>query len=297
MTTRDDILLALLAADPGAALRAFDQHELHTRMARAQATFRNLKKDNRVPVKDKNGTLKYSFVFAPLEDYLNMARAGYAAEGLNFTQHVDGSVPTRDPLITVTSSVSFGTATVSSSMSVVSQGSDQDHGGTITYLRRYTLSALMATTGTDEDDDANHPKTGPTVESKDAAEHERADKLRSAAKGKAEAARVEPQEQARPWPALSFRPEDPNSVADARYVGAVVMELLGADYFGNPQRGEGLYQMAYDVGEAMLSKAPTRPQGPDQVIDYCNKMRASIKANPKRLDEIKDRVVPALVPF
>lgn len=294
--TRDDILLALLAADPLAALKAHDQHELHTRMARAQATFRNLKKDNRVKVKNKAGQDTYSFVFAPLEDYLNMARAGYAAEGLNFTQHVDGSVPTRDPLITVTSSVSFGTATVSSSMSVVSQGSDQDHGGTITYLRRYTLSALMATTGTDEDDDANHPKTGPTVESKDAAEHERADKLRSAAKAKAEAARVEPQEQARPWPALSFGADDDRDWADVCYVGGAVMELLGADFFGNPPSGDGLYLLAHTTGEAMLSKAPMRPRGPAQITEYCAKMRSSVAANPKRLDEIKARIADA-VPF
>ena len=46
----------------------------------------------------------------------------------------------------------------------------------------------------------------------------------------------------------------------------------------------------------MLSKAPTRPQGPTQVTEYCAKMRASISANPKRLDEIKARIADA-VPF
>jgi hypothetical protein len=46
----------------------------------------------------------------------------------------------------------------------------------------------------------------------------------------------------------------------------------------------------------MLSKAPVRPQGPAQITEYCAKMRASVAANPKRLDEIKARIADT-VPF
>ncbi len=295
MTTRDDILTALLAADPGAALRAFDITELNAKLSRAQAKMRNLAKDTTVKIATKGGG-SFAYSFAPLEDYLDMARAAYASESLTFTQHVDGAPQGREQTITLTTAISFGTAQVTSSMSCVVGGSLQDYGSAITYLRRYTLQALTATCGTAEDEDVAPVKTGPRVESEKPAERERAAEIRSAAKTKAEAVREEPQQQPRPWPALHFREEDPPAVADARYVGAAVMELLGADFFGNPPRGEGLYQTAHDVGEAMLSKAPVRPQGPAQITEYCAKMRASVAANPKRLDEIKARIADA-VPF
>lgn len=292
--TREDILTALIAADPGAALRAFDQHELHTRMARAQASFRNLKKDNRVKVKNKAGQDTYSFVFAPLEDYLNMARAGYAAEGLCFTQHVDGTVPARDPLITVTSSVSFGTATVSSSMSVVSQGSDQDHGGTITYLRRYTLSALMATTGTDEDDDVNHPKTGPRVESDDPKMKERADKLRAEALAKPKVHERQAAEAA-PWPQIRYPDDMPEDRAGIRHIGERVMRILGAEFCANP-RPEALDGLADDVGWAMIEHLPQKPQSRADVEDFCSKVERAAKSD-IGMSKLKERARPAVVPF
>lgn len=293
--TRDDLLKLLGAADPAAALRAHDQHELHTRMARAQASFRNLKKDNRVKVKNKAGQDTYSFVFAPLEDYLNMARAGYAAEGLCFTQHVDGTVPARDPVITVTSSVSFGTATVSSSMSVVSQGSDQDHGGTITYLRRYTLSALMATTGTDEDDDANHPKTGPKVESSDSKEHARADKLRAEALAKPKVHERQAAEAA-PWPQISYPDDMPGDRAGVRHIGERVMRILSADFFGHPQP-EMYNSLADTVGRAMIEHLERKPSARAEVEDFCSKVERAATSD-TGMKKLRDRVGAALdVPF
>lgn len=294
--TRDDLLKLLGAADPIAALRAFDTTELNARLSRAQAKMRNLAKDTEVKIATKGGG-SFAYRFAPLEDYLDMARAAYAAEGLAFTQHVDGAPQGRDQTITLTSAVSFGVAQVTSSMSCVVGGSLQDYGSAITYLRRYTLQALTATCGTAEDEDAAPVKTGPRVESADPKEHARAAEIRNAAKQKAEAQREPPpEEQARPWPALDFR-ADPPEVADTRYVGAAVMEVLGADFFGNPRDRAMIHQTALDVGEAMLSKAPTRPQGPDQVMAYVEKMKGSIKANPQRLTEIKERIASVLVPF
>lgn len=295
--TRDDILTALIAADPGAALRAFDQHELHTRMARAQASFRNLKKDNRVKVKNKAGQDTYSFVFAPLEDYLNMARAGYAAEGLCFAQHVDGTVPARDPLITVTSSVSFGTATVSSSMSVVSQGSDQDHGGTITYLRRYTLSALMATTGTDEDDDANHPKTGPRVESDKPAERERADKLRAEALAKPKVhERQAAEAPAALWPQVFYPPDMPEEKQGIRHIGERVMRILGADFCSRPAP-DTVDRLADQVGWTMIEHLTQKPQSRAEVEDFCSKVERAAKSD-TGMTKLKDRASTVLdVPF
>jgi hypothetical protein len=299
MTTRDDILLALLAADPGAALKAYDTAELHARFARAQAKLHNIEKSSTVNA----GQKRYNF--APLEDFLSMARAELSAEGLSFHQPCFTGLEGQDAVITVQTVISFGVASIECSYSKTSSKADiQGQGSMITYLRRYTLQAMIGVCGGDEDDDAVTPTTGTREPSKDPKERERGERIRAEAKAKAEAAReaafVEPapfQEQARPWPALNFHKEDPPAVADARYVGAVVMELIGPDFFGNPARGEGLYATAQDVGEAMLSKAPMRPQGPDQVIEYTSKMRASVAANPKRLQEIKDRIVGVLVPF
>lgn len=293
MTTRDDILTALLAADPLAALKAHDTAELHARFARAQVRLKNVDKSRFVDA----GAKKYNF--APLDEFLSMARAELGAEGLSFHQPCFTALEGAEVVITVQTVISFGVASIECSYSKGASKNDiQGQGSMMTYLRRYGIQAMIGVCGfVDEDEDAAPVKTGPSVESKDPKERERAAEIRSAAKAKAEAARVEPQEQTRPWPALNFRPEDPPAVADARYVGAVVMELIGPDFFGNPARGEGLYATAQDVGEAVLSKAPMRPQGSDQVIEYTSKMRASVAANPKRLQEIKDRIVGVLVPF
>ena len=131
--TRDDILTALIAADPGAALRAFDQTELNARLCRAQARMKNLAKDTTVKIATKGGG-SFAYSFAPLEDYLDMARAAYASEGLTFTQHVDGAPQGRDQTITLTTSVSFGTAQVTSSMSCVVGGSLQDYWSAIPHV-------------------------------------------------------------------------------------------------------------------------------------------------------------------
>jgi hypothetical protein len=69
MTTRDDILTALLAADPLAALKAHDTAELHARFARAQVRLKNVDKSRFVDA----GAKKYNF--APLDEFLSMARA------------------------------------------------------------------------------------------------------------------------------------------------------------------------------------------------------------------------------
>lgn len=293
MTTRDDILTALIAADPLAALKAHDTAELHARFARAQVRLKNVDKSRFVDA----GAKKYNF--APLDEFLLMARAELGAEGLSFHQPCFTALEGAEVVITVQTVISFGVASIECSYSKGASKNDiQGQGSMMTYLRRYGIQSMMGVCGfVDEDDDAVNVKTGPRVESDKPAERARAAEIRSAAKGKAEAARAEPQEQTRPWPALNFREEDPPAVADARYVGAVAMELIGPDFFGNPARGEGLYATAQDVGEAMLSKAPVRPQGPDQVIEYTSKMRASVAANPKRLQEIKDRIVGVLVPF
>lgn len=291
MTTRDDILTALIAADPLAALKAHDQHELHTRFARAQAKLHNIEKSSTVNA----GQKRYNF--APLEDFLSMARAELSAEGLSFHQPCFTSLEGQEAVITVQTVISFGVASIECSYSKTSPKADiQGQGSMVTYMRRYTLQSMIGVCGGDEDDDAAPVKSGPRVESEKPAERERAAEIRSAAKGKAEAARVEPQEQARPWPALNFGADDDPGWADVCYVGGVVMELLGADFFGNPPSGDGLYLLAHTAGEAMLSKAPTRPQGPAQVTEYCAKMRSSVAANPKRLDEIKARIADA-VPF
>lgn len=295
--TRDDILTALIAADPGAALRAYDTAELHARFARAQVRLKNVDKSRFVDA----GSKKYNF--APLDEFLSMARAELGAEGLSFHQPCFTALEGAEVVITVQTVISFGVASIECSYSKSAPKNDiQGQGSMMTYLRRYGIQSMIGVCGfVDEDEDAVPNKTGPRVESNDPKEHARADRLRAEALAKPKVherqAAEAHQEQARPWPALSFREEDPPAVADARYVGAVVMELIGPEFFGNPARGEGLYATAYDVGEAMLSKAPTRPQGPAQVTEYCAKMRASVKANPKRLDEIKERIVGVLVPF
>ncbi len=292
--TRDDILTALLAADPLAALKAHDTAELHARFARAQVRLKNVDKSRFVDA----GAKKYNF--APLDEFLSMARAELGAEGLSFHQPCSTALEGAEVVITVQTVISFGVATIECSYSKGASKNDiQGQGSMMTYLRRYGIQAMIGVCGfVDEDDDAVIPRTGPRVESKDPAEHERTERIRGKVKEDIAAKKsAESQEQARPWPALHFREEDPPAVADARYVGAVVMELIGPDFFGNPARGEGLYATAQDVGEAMLSKAPVRPQGPDQVIEYTSKMRASVAANPKRLQEIKDRIVGVLVPF
>jgi len=291
MTTRDDILTALLAADPGAALKAHDQHELHARFARAQAKLHNIEKSSTVNA----GQKRYNF--APLEDFLSMARAVLSAEGLSFHQPCFTSLEGQEAVITVQTVISFGVASIECSYSKTSPKSDiQGQGSMVTYMRRYTLQSMIGVCGGDEDDDAVITKTGPRVESEKPAERERAAEIRNAAKGKAAERRAEPQEPPAPWPFISYPDGMPEERAGIRHIGERVMRILGADFFGHPPP-EALEGFADTVGRGMTEHLERKPSARADVEDFCSRVERAAKSD-MGMSKLKDRVGAALdVPF
>jgi hypothetical protein len=199
-------------------------------------------------------------------------------------------------VITVQTVISFGVVSIECSYSKTSPKADiQGQGSMITYLRRYTLQAMIGVCGGDEDDDAVITKTGPRVESEKPAERERAAEIRNAAKGKAAASRSESQEPSPPWPFISYPDDMPEERQGIRHIGERTMRILGAEFCANP-RPEALDGLADEVGWAMIEHLTQKPQSRKDVEDYCARAEQGA-SSPKGLQVIKDRVSRVLVPF
>ena len=116
-------------------------------LAKAQASFPAISRDKEVTVKLKTGG-EYKFKYAPLDSILAAVRGPLAANGLAIVQLLDEDV-------LVTSLLHESGAILSGRTPIPASEGVQAYGSAITYLRRYSIQALLGIAA-EEDDDGNH---------------------------------------------------------------------------------------------------------------------------------------------
>jgi hypothetical protein len=116
-------------------------------LAKAQASFPAISRDKEVTVQTKTGG-SYKFKYAPLDSILNAVRKPLADNGLAITQLLDGG-----DLVTML--LHKDGASLSGRLAVPHiDGNVQAFGSAITYLRRYSIQAILGIAA-EEDDDGN----------------------------------------------------------------------------------------------------------------------------------------------
>ena len=108
----------------------------------------------------------YTNQYAPLDEVLSVVTPALSAQGLTFS-HIFEPQPEGQPLLVCTLHHVSGETLVSKLPLVVQQGkhATQDVGSAISYLRRYTLLALLGLTA-DVDTDGNLDEPAPVTKSK-----------------------------------------------------------------------------------------------------------------------------------
>lgn len=115
-------------------------------LAKAQAQFPTITRDKEVTVTLKTGG-SYKFKYAPLDSILSAVRGPLAANGLAIVQLLDEDV-------LVTSLLHESGAILSGRTPIPASEGVQAYGSAITYLRRYSIQALLGVAA-EEDDDGN----------------------------------------------------------------------------------------------------------------------------------------------
>lgn len=120
-------------------------------LAKAQGDFPAITRGKEVTVQMKTGG-SYKFSYAALDTILSAVRAPLAANGLSISQLLDGG-----DLVTLL--MHEGGGVLSCRWRLPSTGEIQALGSAITYLRRYSLQAILGI-ATEEDDDGNAASKG-----------------------------------------------------------------------------------------------------------------------------------------
>jgi ERF superfamily len=115
-------------------------------LAKAQAAFPTIQRDKGVTVKTKAGG-EYTFKYAPLDTILAAVRKPLSDNGLAIVQLLDDG-----DLVTML--LHSGGAKLSGSVALPTDVDIQGLGSAITYLRRYSLQAILGIAA-EEDDDGN----------------------------------------------------------------------------------------------------------------------------------------------
>jgi hypothetical protein len=123
-----------------------DYGPLAAALAKAQAAFPPISRDREVTVQMKTGG-SYKFKYAPLDSLLSAVRVPLAANGLAIVQLLDEDV-------LVTSLLHESGAILSGRTPIPATEGVQAYGSAITYLRRYSIQALLGIAA-EEDDDGN----------------------------------------------------------------------------------------------------------------------------------------------
>lgn len=137
-------------------------NELAGALSVAQSKFVPVKKSKTAKVKSKKTGAEFTYHYADLADILQMALPILAAEGLSFSQLVESD---QNKLAIVSSLMHKSGQWIMTTFSVTVPQEErmseiQGMGSAITYLRRYTASAMLGISS-EEDDDAN--AAGDTV--------------------------------------------------------------------------------------------------------------------------------------
>jgi ERF superfamily len=117
-------------------------------LAKAQSAFPTIPRDKTVTVQTKTGG-SYKFSYAPLDTILAAVRAPLAANDLAVTQLLDG-----DGLVTMLLHKSGAALTGRVRLPRSDNDNVQALGSAITYLRRYSIQAVLGIAA-EEDDDGN----------------------------------------------------------------------------------------------------------------------------------------------
>jgi hypothetical protein len=155
-----------------------DLRELRTRLSRVLAVIQD-------PLKATEGQVRgrQNYRYADLSDCLKAVRPLLSAEGLALVQpmRVDGEI------LTVSTQVCYGLAAETSELSAPAPKGMQELGSAVTYLRRYTLCALLAVQG-DEADPDKEVKADPAAGTRKEAIKEQAQARAAESKASSETA-------------------------------------------------------------------------------------------------------------
>jgi len=126
--------------------------QIATALAKAQADIKKLERNREVEVRTRSGG-SYKFKYATLDHIIEHIREPLTKNGLWFTQLIE-THEGKYRLVTRLLHES-GEAIESHTPLLVSGGNNQEFGSALTYMRRYSLSALLGLAA-DDDDDGNH---------------------------------------------------------------------------------------------------------------------------------------------
>ncbi len=121
-------------------------------LAKAQADITSPPRNREVTVKMKSGGI-YKFKYATLDSIIDHVRGPLTANGLWFTQTLEGDDNGKYRLITALIH-SSGQSIKSETPLLVVESGNQAFGSALTYMRRYALCSILGVAA-DEDDDAN----------------------------------------------------------------------------------------------------------------------------------------------
>lgn len=138
------------------------QAALYAALAKAQGEFKPLAKNREVMITMKSGG-KYKFRYADIEAINNATRTALAANGLAILQPVQTEPDGATRIDTILVHAAGGL--LSSSVSIkplASFGDPKDFGATVTYVRRYAISALLNVAADDDLDENGEPSDSAT---------------------------------------------------------------------------------------------------------------------------------------
>src|SRR5699024_9677679 len=134
-------------------------------LTKAWAELSNPKHNKTVKVKTKKGDT-YTFDYTDLNGIFDEAKSVFKKNGISILQNAHTEIENNQLIISVETMLlhSSGEWFKSNKLKMLANQSIQDMGGQITYMKRYSLSAMLGI-ATEEDDDANGA-SGNTVQYK-----------------------------------------------------------------------------------------------------------------------------------
>lgn len=137
--------------------------KIATALAKAQEKITSPPRNREVEVVSKRTGGRYTFKYATLDSIIDHVRPSLTENGLWFTQTLESGDNGKYRLVTTLLHSSGQTIRSETPLLVEDGGGNQAFGSALTYMRRYSLTAMLGVAA-DEDDDAN-TADGNTVES------------------------------------------------------------------------------------------------------------------------------------
>jgi len=133
--------------------RSGDITDLMKALAKAQGAFPEIERNRTVRVRPRSGGQEYSFKYATLSKIFEAIRKPLSENGLAYTQIISHDSVSGFYILTTT--IYCGNQFIASKTPIIVEGdSNQQFGSALTYMKRYSLAALLGIAA-DEDDDGN----------------------------------------------------------------------------------------------------------------------------------------------